>query len=435
MKKHLRKKQTKRQGKKKFDCLLVNPPLCSCGCYEKTVAPLIPTRLISLATSLRRDGFAANVLDLAIMRDAHAVFEEMLAELKPVYVGFSNHTVIHLDVIEQLANIAKQHGSIVLLGGVNPTHMQRETFDFVSSVDHLFQGFSEKSLSCFMKIPSKKRMIGSRKADILGHVPDIRILPHLNHYTAGLYPIETQRGCEFNCSFCSSKMRLGKRSARRSMEYVIKEIKAAVNSGFREFFFTDNTFTGNRRYVIELCKAITRNRIEARFIAMTRFDCVDEELLSFMQRAGIQSLGFGFESASPKVLRRYKKDLNHQKTRQILSQSIEHGIETTAFIVVGGPEDTEETLAATYGAIESLMNDGILDFVTVSLFRPNPGTVYWKNPERFGLEFEKTCSAFHDWGFFNGIAVSATRNLSKERIEHWVSKINSLNPKTPEFQI
>jgi radical SAM superfamily enzyme YgiQ (UPF0313 family) len=436
MKKHLRKKgYESTKSRKRFDCLLVNPPLCSCGCYEKTIAPLIPTRLISLATSLRTDGFAANVLDLAIMRDAHAVFEEMLAELRPAYVGFSNHTVIHLDVIDQLANKAKQNGSTVLLGGVNPTHMKRETFYFVPSADHLFFGFSEKSLSCFMKLPSKKRMIGSRKADFSNQVADIRILPHLNHYTSGLYPIETQRGCEFNCAFCNSKMMLGTRPARKPVELVIKEIKAGREAGFDEFFITDNTFTGDKKYVIELCKAISRDRIEARFIAMTRFDCVDEELIACMQRAGIRSIGFGFESASPKLLHRYRKDLNHQKTRQILAQTIGHGIETTAFVMVGGPGDTEETLAATHEMIEGFMSEGILEYVTASLFRPFPGTAYWNNPGRFGLSFEKSYSAFHDWGFFNGIAVSATRKLTKERIEYWAAKFNSLNPKTPELQI
>lgn len=56
--------------KKRFDCLLVNPPLCSCGCHEKTVKPMVPIQPLSLATALRRAGFQANVLDLSILGDA-----------------------------------------------------------------------------------------------------------------------------------------------------------------------------------------------------------------------------------------------------------------------------------------------------------------------------------------------------------------------------
>lgn len=445
MEKHIKKKLRK-QGKKRFDCLLVNPPLCSCGCYEKTVAPMVPTQLVSLATTLRKSGFRANVLDLAIIEDARAVFKEVIAELEPDAVGFSNHTVINLDIIGQLAQVAKESGAKVLLGGVNPTNMGAEMLDFVPSADHLFRGFSDITLLEFLNNGKIDRLIKAlpETSGFAEEVPDINMLSNLEHYTGSLYPIETQRGCDLSCSFCTSRM--GLPLMRRDPWLVAREIVKAYRAGFREFFFTDNTFTSDKGYVMDLCQKIDFARklekMDIRLIAMTRFDCIDLELMRAMERAGFESLGFGLETISGKVMRSYTFQSKINGLKQFTDMYWEKidrlgkpGIEWTAFIIVGGPEDTEESLEQTYEWLKTWGKLYRIDWVTTSMFRPFPGTAYWKDPEKHGLEFEKSPEAFHDWGFFNGIAVSATKHLSKERIEHWAARFNELNPKTPELQI
>jgi radical SAM superfamily enzyme YgiQ (UPF0313 family) len=444
MKKHIKKKQTK-QGKKKFDCLLVNPPLCCDGCYEKTVAPMVPTQLVSLATTLRRNGFQANVLDLSIMEDARAVFNEIISELEPAAIGFSNHTVINLEVIEQLAQDAKESGAKVLLGGVNPTNMGAETLDFVPSVDHLFKGFSDTTLLEFLNNGKIERVIRAlpESSGFPDEVPDIKMLSNLEHYTSSLYPIETQRGCELNCAFCTSRM--GVPLMRRDPWLVVREITAAYRAGFREFFFTDNTFTSDKRYVKDLCEKIDFARklekMDIRLIAMTRFDCVDLEILKTMEHVGFESLGFGLETISQEVMKSYTFQSKVDGLKQFtdnwnkIDRLEKPDIEWTAFIIVGGPADTEESLEQTHEWLSTWGKLYKIDWVTASMFRPFPGTPYWRHPEKYGLEFDKSLEAFHDWGFFNGKAVSATKHLSKERIEHWAGKFNELNPKTPELQI
>ena len=261
---------------KRFNCLLVNPPLCRDGCYEKTVAPLVPTQLLSLATVLRKNGFQSNVLDLAIMEDPVRRFHDALDSLKPGFVGFSNHTVINLDVIETLAKIAKEHGARTLIGGVNPTNMQIEISSFVPSADRLFTGFSEHSLLSFMCDPDQPRIMAAGNIAFPDHIPDIGMLFELRHYTNNLYPIETQRGCNSRCRFCTSHMNT--KSIRRKHELVLKEIKAAHTAGFREFFITDNTFTENKEHAIGLCNRIAELRaakaMDFSMIAMTRLDLV-----------------------------------------------------------------------------------------------------------------------------------------------------------------
>ncbi len=411
MKKHLVAVSGSRKNAR-FGCLLVNPPMCRDSCYDKTVAPMIPTQLLSIATKLRKSGVHTNVLDLAIMDDAFTVFEEIMAELKPQLIGFSNHTVINLDVIEELAKRAKESGAESLVGGINPTNMREGISEFVPSIDRVQTGFYGPMT-----------------------VPDIYMIPYLKAYTNGLYPIESERGCEFNCTFCTSKMGLGRRPVRKQIELVIMEIKNAIRAGFREFFFTDNTFTGDSNYARQLCRRIIEERIEGQFIAMARLDCVDEETLAMMCKAGFRSLGLGYESASEEALDRYGKKLRHNKTQESLSRIKDAGIDTTAFVMTGGPDDTEETLESTYNDISRLMHLRILDFATVSMFRPFPGTPYYKNPEKYGIKFERNTNAFHDWGFFNGKAITETRHLGKQRIEHWWTKINELNPSMPELQV
>jgi radical SAM superfamily enzyme YgiQ (UPF0313 family) len=407
---------------------------------------MVPTQLLSLATALRRNGFKANVLDLAILKEARQTFREVLTELEPAAVGFSNHTVINLDVIEQLAQDAKECGAKVLLGGVNPTNMGKEIFEFVPSADHLFKGFSENALPELLNGGKIERVIRVLPDDsgFSDEVPDLGMLPNLGHYTTSLFPIETQRGCELNCAFCTSRM--GIPLIRRDPWAVVRELAAAYRAGFREFFFTDNTFTSNKKYVMDLCEKIAfvqkLERMDARLIAMTRFDCVDLEILKALEQVGFQSLGFGLETISREVMKSYtfqsKADGLKQFTDTYWEKIDKLGkpdIEWTAFIIVGGPADTEESLEQTHEWLDSWGKLYKIDWVTASMFRPFPGTVYWRHPGKYGLELDKSREAFHDWGFFNGKAVTGTRNLSRERIEHWAAEFAKLNPEIPEFQI
>ncbi len=461
-----------------LDVLLVNPPFCS-DALGKPTAPenigltcgvMPPIQLVKLATILARSGQSVKVLDLAILAGKNNVlqlFDELLARIEVRYVGFSNHSVINLTAIERLANIAKKHGATVLIGGINPTHMQGEIFQHVPSADVVFVGFAEKTLlqyirdrtvskgvitKQFASVPQSLRDLAQNNADVTlalctldnsGSI-DFTLLPFFKEYVkAGcIYPIETQRGCEFSCNFCVSKMLLGNAPARRKLESVVEELQSAINRGFTEFFFTDNTFTGDRQYAEALCKTMIELKVKKKtknVLCMTRVDSVDSELLQLMAQAGFTGIGFGVETAGEVQLlgKGINRQSNLEKTKTIFSQARKLGIEPTAFLMVGSPFDTEQTLSATLAFFKNAFSEGWLreGFVTISKFIPVPGSIYYYYPEKFGIE-KFTSEKFQNAWFFSGPPVTATHNLSLDKVTEWHSKFKrELQVGVPLFEL
>jgi radical SAM superfamily enzyme YgiQ (UPF0313 family) len=71
-----------------------------------------------------------------------------------------------------------------------------------------------------------------------------------------MLPVQSRRGCPMNCSYCSTAAIEGRAIRKRSPESVVEILKRGVRAGFRNFFFTDNTFNLPPAYAAELCRAI-----------------------------------------------------------------------------------------------------------------------------------------------------------------------------------
>ncbi len=462
-----------------IDLLLVNPPMCSDRSGRPTAPEKIgincgvmpPTQLLKLATVLQKHGITAKVIDLALFaarNDVLLLFDELLSKSKVQKVGFSNHTVINLDVIAKLARLAKRHGAEVIVGGINATHMQGEIFQYVPDADVVFVGFAEKTLLDYIVggkiskgvLTKENALIPRSPADLAKNnsdareslelvneavKPDLNLLLFLEEYVkAGcIYPIETQRGCEFSCNFCVSKMLLGGSPLRREIEGVIKEMKTALQAGFTEFFFTDNTLTGDKSYISQLCHRMIEEDIcykTKNVLAMTRVDAVDPSLLALLAESGFTGLGFGVETAGK--VQELGKGIAQQQhisaTKAAFSAARQYGIEPTAFLMVGSPIDTEETLSATLEFCKEGISQGWLakGFATISKFIPVPGSIYYYWPEKFGIR-KLTRENFANAWFFCGSPVTATRYLSVERIAWWHDKLRQeLQCETiPQFEL
>jgi radical SAM superfamily enzyme YgiQ (UPF0313 family) len=89
---------------------------------------------------------------------------------------------------------------------------------------------------------------------------------------------------------------------------VIKEIENLIDEyGIRGIWFLDDTFTVNKKWVIESCNEIRNNNIDIIWGCQARVDTVSEELLKEMKASGCVQVDFGLESGSDNVLRILKK--------------------------------------------------------------------------------------------------------------------------------
>ena len=216
-------------------------------------------------------------------------------------------------------------------------------------------------------------------------IPDRALLPYKEYYSllgcdSYSTTIFTSRGCPFQCAFCD-RPALGKKFRFHSPTYVVKEILQCVDLGIREFLFYDDTFTLNRKRVLEICEHIVELGLDIYWDIRTRVDTVDEEMLRALKKAGCRAVHYGVESGSEKILERLNKGITIPQVKEAFYSTRKIGMETLAYFMVGNPG---ETMADIEKSLE-LASEIKPDFLHLTIFTPFPATRLYQEGLNSGI--------------------------------------------------
>lgn len=154
------------------------------------------------------------------------------------------------------------------------------------------------------------------------------------------------RGCPYACSFCY--LFFGRRLRRRPVSATLVELETLHRiHGISHFFFLDYTFTLDKGWVHELCEGIERLGLPISWVCQTRVDCLDEETLRAMRRAGCDGVWLGVESPMLEQ-RRYlsKGRIGFAQIEAGVAAVRAAGINVLAFVMVGLPTESVQSLTA-----------------------------------------------------------------------------------------
>ncbi len=194
--------------------------------------------------------------------------------------------------------------------------------------------------------------------------------------------IQTARGCPLRCIFCLTPAISGQKVRQRSATNVVDEIEQCVRDfGIRNFFFKADTFTINKRYVVDICREILRRNLDVQWVANSRVDTIDAERLEWMKRAGCWLVAFGLESGDDDMLRMMKKDATCDDARRAVRLVQAHGLSVFGFFMIGLPWDTEATVQRTLDFAAELD----CDFVELHIATPYEGTELYDLAKDLGL--------------------------------------------------
>lgn len=195
--------------------------------------------------------------------------------------------------------------------------------------------------------------------------------------------IQTARGCPYPCSFCVKSY--GQKLTIQSPERIVAEIQYLIKTqGIKSLRFIDDTFTVNKRRVIEICKALIEQKIKLQWCCLSRTDNLTEEMLHWMKKSGCTRIYFGLESGSQRILDLYQKNIDINEAVKTLHLCRKYGIETVGFFMSGYPEETEEDFAQTI----SFAQKANLNFASINPLTPYPGTTLYerlKNDINFSI--------------------------------------------------
>lgn len=220
--------------------------------------------------------------------------------------------------------------------------------------------------------------------------------------------IQTSRGCPSQCIFCLSPLISGMKLRERSVGNIIAELEECVNEyGIRNFFFRADTFTMNKKSVIELCKEIISRKLDIAWVANSRVNTIDEERLAWMKKSGCWLVAFGIESGNDEIQKRIKKGTTRTQAREAVNLCRKLGIKTYGFYLIGFPWETKEMIMDTLQLAKELR----CDFSEIHIAIPYEGTEFYKIAQDLGILTEKAVG--HN--YFSNPAIG-TLHVSKEEL-------------------
>ena len=187
-------------------------------------------------------------------------------------------------------------------------------------------------------------------------------------------PVDTMnviRGCPYNCAFCETKKIWGSKCRAFSPSRVVDELNHLVDKyGTKGIYFVGDNFTINKKRTIALSREIKKAKLDIQWVCDTRVDLVSRELLKEMKAGGCQTVWFGVESGSPRVLKKINKQITIQQAIDAFKLCKEEGLRTASSFMLGLPGETVEDMEASYKFARKLDPD----WVRFNIFVGYPGS-------------------------------------------------------------
>jgi radical SAM superfamily enzyme YgiQ (UPF0313 family) len=172
-------------------------------------------------------------------------------------------------------------------------------------------------------------------------------------------PVQGKRGCPMGCTYCSTAVLEGRSIRRRSPEKIAAWLEEIASRGYREFGFVDNTFNIPPSYAKGVSRAIVARGLDINLWCIVYPKWVDGELAELMARAGCREVSLGFESGSDCVLEGFHKKFRADEVRTAARAFREAGIVRRGFLMLGGPQETRETVQESFAFVDSLELDSL----------------------------------------------------------------------------
>jgi radical SAM superfamily enzyme YgiQ (UPF0313 family) len=353
-----------------------------------------------------------------LMKNRGWEVEVIIEELNPIdYTSIETADLIGISTITSTAPrayaIAKKirnAGVPVIIGGPHVTFLTEEALQYA---DFVIRGEGEEALMAFAeawvngrdftRVPnlsyhSDNQIIHNPMNPFIQDLnevpypdPDLLKSSTLSMLGHKIIPIQTSRGCPFDCSFCSVTGMFGKKYRFRSTESIIEELRQ-YDPKKHDIFFYDDNFTANRKRAKELLTTMIDRGLKFHWSTQVRSDIArDLELVRLIKKAGCHTLYIGFESVNPNSLKSMKKAQTVQEIRHAVKIFRRHGLNIHGMFVYGFDEDNWETVKKTvkFAKKARLMSTQFL------ILTPLPGSEFYQKMQREN----RIC--FRDWNLYD----------------------------------
>lgn len=347
---------------------------------------IFPIGLGYIATAIKRAGFDFEIFDLDVLRPSDKEIEEYVKKTDFDVAAFGC-IITGYRYVKKLAEIIKKYKDVPIIVGNSVADSIPEILLEKTKADIGVVGEGDITIVELLKAIKNKTPLEKvngiffRKNGKVFFTPERKIIPNLDElpfinyeifnmeaYLRGCklsipepypmefdlikaLPINTARGCPFQCTFCYHVFK-NKLYRLRSLRHIVEEIKYLQKKYGVNYvqFFDELTFFSKKR-ANEFADYLLNENVKIFWAADCRaglFEENDLDLASKLKKAGCVYLGYSLESADKEILKAMKKGITIEQfviQTKILQKA---GISAATSLVIGYPQETEETIKKSF---------------------------------------------------------------------------------------
>src|SRR5579864_7442354 len=347
----------------------------------RIMGELAPVGILSLAAVLEAKGLQPEVVDLnrvyyswlqqANRSNAEADFCSFAGDYFAArdfdFFGFSTVCSSYPVTLRLAAEVKRAHPeSVIVLGGPQASVVDVPTMDAFPSIDLVVRGEAEQTLpelvdalgggQSLAAIPGitfrrQNEIVRNPAAPLVADLdalpfPAFHLFPDVRHCRH--FPLELGRGCPFSCTFCSTNDFFRRNFRLKSPAQMIADMRRVRQTyGVNSFELVHDMFTVDRKRVVAFCEALMESKETFIWGCSARTDCVDEELIALMSRAGCRGIFFGIETGSRRMQKIIDKGLELNDSAERVRSCDKFKINTAVSLMAGFPDETMSDLRDT----------------------------------------------------------------------------------------
>lgn len=352
-------------------------------------AGVVPIGLYYVGALLKENNYDVEILNWHDINKTPERINEAITKKKPDVIGFS---ILHANrwggiEITRIAKAISNKVKIVF-GGIGASFLWEHFLRHFKEIDFIVTGEGEYSFLNLVRCIEQENYkdienikgIAFRKQGSVVRTEDAPLtrnldrLPNPAKYFDYQY-VSSTRGCPGNCTFCGSPRFWGHKVRFHSPDYFIEQLELLSRKGISFFYFSDDTFTIKKNRVIEICKKILERNLRITWVAISRVNIVDEEILYWMRRAGCIQISYGVESGSETIRNLLCKNIKTNQIKKAFALTIRYGILARAYFIYGSPGESWATIKETMDLIHEIKPLSII-FYILDIF---PGTALYSD--------------------------------------------------------
>ncbi len=392
---------------------------------------VVPIGVYYIGALLQERGYDVEILNYYNLDGSSQEIRETLIKEKPDVIGFS---ILHGNRFGgvEIAKIAKglDPNVKIVFGGVGTTFLWELLLKNFKEIDFAVIGEGEytflKLVQCIenkdeenfknikgLVFRDRNRIIYTGETDL---IQDLDSLPIPAKYFSYQH-LSLTRGCPGSCTFCGSPTIWGRKVRFHSKTYFVDQLALLYQKGITFFYFSDDTFTIKKDLVIQICKEILARNLKISWVAISRVNYIDEDMLYWMRLSGCSQISYGVESGSEEIRNRLNKHIRTDQIKKAFTWTTRYGILARAYFIYGCPGETWDTIQETIDLIHDIKPLSVI-FYILDLF---PGTsLYEEFREKFDITDDIWLTRIEDIMYFEN-----DTNLSKELILSFGKKLRT----------